>query len=61
MRLQRCADLIQQIGGEVRALPIPAVRRFVRVRGRESESPLKGLIDAAFKRPEPPPACGSGA
>ena len=56
-----CADLIQQIGGEVRALPIPAGRRFVRVRGRESESPLKRLIDAAFKRPEPPPACGSGS
>jgi hypothetical protein len=53
-----CADLVQQVEGVLRRLPIREVRRRVSVRGVEDEGELVRLIDSAFKRPAPLPPCG---
>ena len=59
-RYELCVDLVQQVHGEVRRLPVPAVRQPVAVHGDHAESELARLIDSHFLRPAPPPACDTG-
>ena len=59
-RYELCLDLVQRSAGRLHALPIPAVRKRVSVRGVAGQGELADLIDHYLRRPDPPPPCGEG-